>query len=405
MSQAPGSIASMTAPALPPVRRRPVGRVVALVSAVVLVDVCFYSAITPLLPSYVADLHLSTSQAGLLSGAYAVGTLLASLPAGWLASRAETRGTLVAGLGLLAAASLAFGLAGSFVALASARFVQGVAGAAAWAAGLAWLVEVTPRERRAQTIGAVLGTGIAGAIGGPVLGALAHALGPRPVFAGVGVVAVVLAVGVALTPAGGEPPPSGDLRGVLRERTVLAGAWLTTLPTLYFGAFAVLVPLRLDDLGVGATGVAAVFLAAAAVEAAASPVAGRLADRRGRLLPIRVGLTGVLVTAVLLPLQPSPWRIAVVVVTGAAISGGLLTPASALLSDGAEAAGAPQGLVFGLFNLAWAIGQVGGAAGGARLAEATSAAAPFLVVAGLAAVTLLAVAGVRVRGLRVPPAS
>jgi predicted MFS family arabinose efflux permease len=369
----------------------------ALVSVVVLVDVVFYSAITPLLPSYVAELGLSKSQAGLLAGAYALGTLLASLPAGWLASHAGARRTLVGGLVLLAAASVAFAFATSFGALASARFVQGVAGAAAWAAGLTWLVSVAPRERRAQVIGTALGMGIAGAIGGPVLGALAHRAGPGPVFSAVGVVALGLAAAAALTPVGdGESPPTGDLRAAVREPRVLAGAWLTTLPTLFFGAFAVLVPLQLGGLGVGATGVALAFLTAAAAEAAVSPLVGRLADRRGRAVPVRAGLVGVLAIALLLPLQQQPWLLAALVVAGATVSGVLLTPASALLSDGAESAGAPQGLVFGLFNLAWAIGQVLGSVGGARLADATTDAVPYLIVACLAAVTLLGLARLRV---------
>ncbi len=46
--------------------------------------------------------------------------------------------------------------------------------------------------------------------------------------------------------------------------------------------------------------------------------------------------------------------------------------------------------MFGLFNLAWAGGQVAGAAGGARVADATSDAVPYLVVGVLALVTLVA---------------
>ena len=45
-----------------------------LVSVIVLIDVCFFSAVAPLLPSYVADLGLTKSQAGALIGAYAAGT-------------------------------------------------------------------------------------------------------------------------------------------------------------------------------------------------------------------------------------------------------------------------------------------------------------------------------------------
>lgn len=368
---------------------RTVRRVLVLVSVIALVDVCFYSAITPLLPTYVDELGLSKTQAGVLAGSYALGTLLASLPAGWLAARRGSRPTLLLGLGLLAGSSVAFGLGSSFEVLTAARFVQGVGGAASWAAGLAWLIEVAPRDRRGQMIGTVLGTAIAGAMGGPVLGAVAHALSPAAVFSAVAVISVALAVAVLATPATGHLPPPGRLRRAVREPEVLAGAWLTILPALFFGSFAVLVPLRLDVLGASAAAVAAVFLVAAASEAAASPIAGRLADRRGRLLPLRIGLLGVLIACLVLPLPRAAWLLAVLVVLAGAVSGLLFAPASVLLTDGAERAGLAQGLVFGLFNLAWAMGQVVGAAGGARLADASSDSVPYLVVAVLTTATLL----------------
>jgi MFS family permease len=144
-------------------------RLLALVSVIVLVDVMFYSAITPLLPSYADDLDLSKSEAGVLSGAYAAGTMGASLPAGWLALRWGVRPTLLSGLALLAVSCVAFGFASSFELLTAARLLQGIGGAGSWAAGLAWLIAVAPRERRGQVIGTALGMAIAGAIGGPVL--------------------------------------------------------------------------------------------------------------------------------------------------------------------------------------------------------------------------------------------
>src|SRR5204863_4237916 len=98
-----------------------------------------------------------------------------------------------------------------------------------------------------------------------------------------------------------------------------------------------------------------------------------------------------------LPLPRSAWLLAAVVVGASAVGGMLLTPASALLSAGAEDAGLPQGLVFGLFNLAWAVGQVLGSAGGARLADASIDAVPYLVVAGLTVVTLLGLTTARPR--------
>jgi predicted MFS family arabinose efflux permease len=363
-------------------------RVVVLVSVIVLIDVCFFSAVAPLLPSYVVELGLSKSQAGVLVGAYAAGTLLASLPAGRLTARRGAPRVLVSGLLLLAMASVAFGVGSSFAVLAGARLLQGVGGAASWAAGLTWLVQEAPRERRGQMIGTVLGAGVAGAIGGPVLGALAHASSPRLVFGVVGVVALGLAAAVVLTPSRKHTPQTGTLRQALRQPAVRVGAWLTVLPAMYFGVAGVLVPLRLDELGLGATGVAVVFLCAAAVEAAGSPLVGRLSDRFGRLLPLRAGLGGVLAGCLLLPLPGRAVLLAVVVVFAAAMSRMLMTPASALLSDGAEASGLPQGLAFGLFNLAWAAGQGIGSAGGSRFAESVGDTASYLAVAVLSAATL-----------------
>src|SRR5947207_15728645 len=50
-------------------------RLLVLGSTVVFLDVVFYTAITPLLPGYVDDLGLSKSAAGVLTAAYAGGTL------------------------------------------------------------------------------------------------------------------------------------------------------------------------------------------------------------------------------------------------------------------------------------------------------------------------------------------
>lgn len=366
------------------------GTVLLLVSAIVLLDVLFYSALAPLLPRYLATLHLSKTQAGSLSGAYALGTLVAAVPAGWLAARRGTRLTLLLGLGLLGAASVAFGLGGSFWVLTAARVVQGIGGAASWAAGLAWLVEVGPQDKRGQVIGVVLGIGIAGAMGGPVLGAVAVALGPAEVFPAIAAVAAGLAVAVAVIATPGRPPPGGHVRNVLRDRRVLAGAWLTTLPALFFGAYAVLVPLRLSALGASAFQIAVVFLLAAVPEAVLSPVVGRLSDRRGRLLPVRIGLAGMTLACLVLPRPHLVWLVGAAMVCGAAAGGMLYTPASALLSDGAEAAGLPQALVFGLYNMVWAGGQIGGSTGGARLADATNDTVPYLVIGALAVASILA---------------
>ena len=64
----------------------------------------------------------------------------------------------------------------------------------------------------------------------------------------------------------------------------------------------------------------------------------------------------------------------------------------ALLSDGAEALGIAQGLAFALSNVGWSIGQTGGSAASARLADATSDAVPYLLLSALALATCIVLA-------------
>ena len=69
--------------------------------------------------------------------------------------------------------------------------------------------------------------------------------------------------------------------------------------------------------------------------------------------------------------------------------GMLWAPSMALLSDGAEALGIAQGFAFALSNLGWSIGQTAGAAGSARLADATQDAVPYLLLCAICVATLL----------------
>jgi MFS family permease len=168
--------------------------------------------------------------------------------------------------------------------------------------------------------------------------------------------------------------------------------WLVALPGLGFGLIDVLVPLRLDHLGAAQAGVAAAFLVAAAAEGSVSPLVGRVSDRRGRLVPIRLGLAASAVLVVVLPAPASPVLTAALLVVTTAALGTFWAPAMAWLSDAAEAIGAHQGVAFGLVNLAWAAGMVLGAAGGGAVAKATGDAVPYLAFAALCLVTLTALA-------------
>jgi len=379
-------------------------RLFLLVAAVVLVDTMFFAAVAPLLPHFSDELGLSKTGAGVLTAAYPAGTFVGALPGGWLAARWGVKPTLLLGLGLLGVTSLAFGFANDIVLLDAARFVQGIGGACMWAAGMAWLVTAAPAERRGELIGSALGAAIIGVLFGPVLGGAATVVGQEVVFSGVAVVAIGLAAW-AWTIPGVPPGPSPGLPAMLRalrRRDVLAGFWLFTLPAVFAGSLEVLVPLRLDDLGASGAAVGGIFLVAAAFEALVSPAAGRVSDRRGRLVPIRAGLAGATVMAVLMPLPGTVVLVAAALVVVVMALGTFWAPGMALLSDSSDRAGLDQALAFSIANLAWALGHVLGGGVGGALADATTDALVYGLLGVACAFTL---AGVIALGRSAPARS
>jgi MFS family permease len=375
-------------------------RLLGFVCVIVFVDTLFYAAITPILPELSDEHGLSKTAAGVLAAAYPAGTFAGALPGGWMAARVGVRRTVLVGLGLMVVSSIGFAFADSIVVLDVSRFVQGVGGAASWAGALGWLIGAAPRDRRGQYIGTALAAAVAGALFGPVLGAAAGAFGQEPVFGAVAVVGVALmAFSLRMT----AQQPEGDSRlrtliGSLGDGRVAAGMWLTTLPGVLFGTLAVLGPLRLDDLGAGAAAIAAAFLTGAALEALVAPLIGRLSDRRGRLVPSLIGVAGGGLAMLLLPWAETAWGLGILIVFAGPLIGMLYTPAIAMMSDGADHAGVSQGFAFALVNLAWATGQTAGAAGSARLADATDDRVPYLLLAAVCALTLAGL--VRQRAVR-----
>jgi MFS family permease len=373
-------------------------RLLAFLSIAMVVDTAAYATITPLLPQITQEHDLSKSLAGLLTAAYAIGTFSLSLPAAWLASRIGPKRTVLGALALLAVASVAFGLASSPAALIAARLLQGVGAAAIWAGALAWVVAVTPRERRGEAIGTAVGAAIAGALGGPALGAAAATIGTGIVFGAFVALPVALIVAGWRIP-GPEPTPSGTLqalRAAAAEPRMRQGIWLMGLPAAAFGLVNVVAPLRLDALGAGALLIGAIFLGAVGLEAVASPVAGRLADRRGALWPSRAGLVAGGIALALLPIPHSIALLALLVIVAAPMVGTLWTPAMAVLAEGAEAQAVDPAYAFGLANMAWGAGAAIGGGAGAVLADATSDAVPLLLVAAGMLATAAALRGARV---------
>jgi MFS family permease len=353
-------------------------RLALLVGAIVLVDTMFYAAITPLLPHLADELGLGKNGAGVLAGSYAAGTLVGSLPGGWLAARAGVKATILLGIGLMSISGLAFAFGSSIELLDAARFLQGFGGACSWGGGMAWLAGEAPRERRGELIGGVLGAAIFGVQLGPVLGALATAIGREAAFSTAVLFGLALGAWAWTMPTPRASEALTTPFAALRERWMLLGMWLTALPAAAFGVIDVLAPLRLDALGASSLALGATFFAAAGAEAIVSPTSGAVA-------------------LAIVDLPDTAWGLAIVVVIVCGLLGVLWVPAGLLLTSSADRIGLDSAYAYAFFNLSWASGFTIGAAGGGAVAQATSDVVPYLLIAAAYAATLAAVRSARDR--------
>ena len=352
-------------------------RLLILACAVIFLDVTFFAVLTPLLPDYKRDFTLSDGEVGVLAGAFAAGTLVSALPAGWLAARVGPRKTMITGLVGIGT----FGLADNVILLDVSRFFQGASGALMWAGAVSWVVSASPRSRRGEVVGAVIAAAVIGELLGAPIGALAYEVGTEIVFGTVFFAAAILIVVASTIEDASEVArqPVRDAVAAIRRSNVPRLVLVLGGPSLAFGFLVVVAPLRKDELGAGPWLIAGAFV----VEAVAGPWIGRVSDRIGRIGPylIGVGVIAVAITGIgvfnMLPV------LAAAVVLCAFGAGLAFTPASTLVTDAATSSGLNQGYASGASNVAWGGGQMLGAVGGGFLAGAAGYLLPSLLTVGI----------------------
>jgi MFS family permease len=371
-----------------------VRRLAVLVSAMAFVESLLYNALAPLLPAFKEGLGLSKPEVGLLVGMFAIGQGAAAVPLGLLASRMGVKRSALGGLVVLAGTSVGFGLVDTYGELLATRLLQGAAAVLCWSAGIAWLVDAVPRERRGEMIGVVSSAGAAGAMIGPVVGGVAALVGRAGAFAGVAGFALLLAIVGARfpRPARGEQQSLAALSKAHNSRSLLSGQWLSALPGLLLGTVGVLGPLRLNRLGWGPVGIAGTFLVAAAVGVLARPFIGRWADRRGRLGAIRLLLLASISVTLVIPWLENPWLLSMFVVCAVSTYGLLWAPVMALLSHAYDQAGVAQVHGFALMNLSSGVGLVVGSAAGGEIAHLAGDVTAYALTAGTCLATFAALA-------------
>lgn len=357
-------------------------RLLALTTALMFLELLFFSVLSPLLPGLKHDLGLSTSQAGLLVAMYAVGCAVGAIPALLIVVRLGVRDTAVVSLVTFAAASVLFGIAGDYDALLAVRFVQGLAGAACWSVAMIWLLEVAPLQRRGELLGIAFGVSEAGAIAGPAAGGIAAAAGRSATFIGIGVLCLLLAL-VATRFAAPAPPADkrlgiGPAFASARIRRIM---WIPILPAIALAAISVLAPLQQHRLGAGPGEIAVTFSVAAIVGILIRPFYGRWSDRQGPLRPVRIGLLACAPFVLAVPWMQTRAGTAAVIVVALILIGVLWAPLMVMLSNASTAQGIGQLVVVAMMDLTWPPGNIIGSAGGAVIAQAAGQRVAYAVIA------------------------
>jgi len=365
------------------------------VSGVFLAESAFYQVVPPLVPVFVAQTHMTTTEVGFLVAAYPAGILVAAVPAMALVARRGVRATTIVGLSLLIAATLAFAWSTTPLLLDAARLIQGVGGAVAWAGALAWLTSGASAERRASAIGGAVGAALIGMVIGPPIGAVAAQAGRGPVFSALAAVLAVMALATPPAPAA-SALSEGLMRAlaafVRKGRAVLGSGLLSSIGVVN-GTVASLVPLLLARDHGSSSVIAIVFVGSYLLAASWNVLLGRVADRIGRLIPV---IGGFVVAAVLLPLLPAISLLPLLAVTAvlvASVVSGLWTPTAAMATDMAEPGPSGHAVAIATMNAAWAAGGTIGSIALSSLADRLGFVPSFALagaVCGLAAVATTA---------------
>lgn len=355
----------------------------------------------PVVAPYLESLGAGPALVGAVVGAYSGANLVGNVAAGLALDRWGRRRPTLLGLAVSGLALMGYALVRSPLQLLGVRVVHGLATAALSPGAFALLGDASPGDRRGRVMG-VSGALIAlAAVVGPPLGGLLRDLWG---FGAVFLVGGGLMLAVALAFARwAEETAEGVLRspsrGVWREapgllvRPRLLGAYLAALGlTLGLGTLVAYLPLRMEAFGASGVGAGSAFTAYALVAMAMMlGPGGRWSDRRGRAIPLALGL-GISALA-LGVLAEAPG-------VGGALGGmalfglgfGLLFPAvTALVAD--ASALRERGTAFGLFYAVYSLGAMLGSALAGVVAEQAGIGSglPFLAAGalGLLAVPLV----------------
>ena len=366
-------------------------------------DLFVYGVAVPVLPLLPAVVEAGPSATGVLFASYAVAIIAVTPLAGRVVDRFGTRGPLLAGMVVLAAAVLLFAAGGPFWLLFVARLAQGVAAGLAWVASMALIAAVTPIERRGQAFGMALSAVSVGLlIGPPAAGVLVQSFGtaaPFIVAAALAVVDAVLRVVLVRAAPRSDDDAAGPL-ALMRVPGTASVALAVVVGAALLSALEPVLPLQLLRLfGLDPVGIGVIFAVAVLTSIVANVVVGRWTSVFSPRVLIGAGVGVGVVALVLVGLGAAVWVVGIGMgLLGIGVAA-VLVPGTVVIGQQGGLADPPTlGGAYALFNLAYAGGTVVGPVLAGAAVDGLGFGAAMLVVAVVVLVAAV-VSLVRMPGL------
>jgi MFS family permease len=377
-----------------------------------------WGVIVPALPVLVEAFGIGAGSIGLLLASFAIGRVLANVPAGLALRRLPPRPFLQVVSVLLVIVTAVTGFLPTEPLLLVARLVAGILGGAAVTIGFAVLVAGAPPARRGRTMATATVVQMSGsAVGALIGGAAVTAIGVQGAFA-VAVIPLVVCLVVDLVRPSrfywaaftraheaeaaadataraavekGEPDARAGARAGLRGSRPLVVGLVTMAFATFLARFAGeqgLIPILAYDVGeLTPLGLGVAMSVGTVVSIGALPVVGRLVDRGARLSVLIPASLLAAASLLAFPLMSAPLGFAAVIVAyyvASSVAG--VVPN---VVTGERFAPATAGAVVGLTRTA---GDIGAAVGPLLVFALADGLGYLPAVAAIAAVLVAAVA-------------
>ncbi|MFF0740630.1 MFS transporter [Streptomyces sp. NPDC004111] len=361
--------------------------------------------IAGLLPEMAADLNVSVSHAGLLITAFAVGMIIGGPTMAMATLRLPQRHTLIGALAVFALGHAVAALSTSFTVVLTARVVTALATGAFWAVGFVIATTAAGPARSTRAVGAMMGgLTLANVIGVPVGSFVGHYTGWRGPFWALAVLAALAAAFVGrFIPRTGqraEVSVRAEVRALGQGRLWLALGAAVLIMGGVLATYTYITPLLTDRAGIPAGAVPLVLIAFGIGALGGTAIGGRLGDHRPMITTITASAATSLILLALIPASNSPVA-AVVLVFGMALAGFTVNPVvtSLAVRFAGDAPTLTSALTTSGYNTGIAAGSL---VAGRALDSSLGLTGPALVGAVFAALTLLPLIALALRGTTGP---